>query len=542
AISGFNMVILAGVIERLLENTPLPRLWVGIISVLVIGVYTVFVGGDAAVTRAAVMSGVLVVGRAMNRNTYVPASLAFVALLMSAINPRVLWSVSFQLSFFATLGLALFADPLTRWFDALLDRLFSREVATGLSNFLSEPIIVTIAALIPTLPLTALYFNRVSLVQLPVNLLIVPVQAAVLISGIAATLVHFVSPPLAQIIYWFDMALLWWSVTVVRWFADVPYAEVDFFMSSEPINLFFTVLIIGAVLQATQPEWALRLWRFLSSRAVFSSVMFASLVAVGLNLAVIATLPDGRMHVYMLDVGHSNGVLVQTPRGAQILIDGGRFPSRLLTQLGDRMPYNDRHIELLVITQPDEFQYGALPAVLNRYSVGAVLTNGQPNLSDAYEELQVALAPYGVQTVTAGYTVEFADGVLLEVLAPYETPELTDSMDATALVTRLSYRNVSFLFSGNVSGAGQAAMLERGAYPLATVMQIPQHGTVRSIHEEFMAQAQPQVYLLQSDRTNLRGDPNPDTLALLDGDLPLLRTDEQGVVHVWTDGARLWTR
>ncbi|MEL7236825.1 MAG: hypothetical protein AAGK74_20140, partial [Chloroflexota bacterium] len=229
-------------------------------------------------------------------------------------------------------------------------------------------------------------------------------------------------------------------------------------------------------------------------------------------------------------------------RGAQILIDGGRFPSRLLTQLGDRMPYNDRHIELLVITQPDEFQYGALPAVLNRYSVGAVLTNGQPNLSDAYEELQVALAPYGVQTVTAGYTVEFADGVLLEVLAPYETPELTDSMDATALVTRLSYRNVSFLFSGNVSGAGQAAMLERGAYPLATVMQIPQHGTVRSIHEEFMAQAQPQVYLLQSDRTNLRGDPNPDTLALLDGDLPLLRTDEQGVVHVWTDGARLWTR
>ncbi|MEM6529579.1 MAG: hypothetical protein AAF653_14875, partial [Chloroflexota bacterium] len=150
--------------------------------------------------------------------------------------------------------------------------------------------------------------------------------------------------------------------------------------------------------------------------------------------------------------------------------------------------------------------------------------------------------PYGVQTVTAGYSVQFDDGVLLEVLGPYETPELTDSMDAHALLTRVSYRDVSFLFTGSLSAAGQGAILERGGYPLATVMQIPQHGTVRSIHEEFMAQAQPQVYLLQSDRTNLRGDPNADTLALLDETNPLLRTDEQGVIYLWTDGARLWSR
>jgi beta-lactamase superfamily II metal-dependent hydrolase len=234
--------------------------------------------------------------------------------------------------------------------------------------------------------------------------------------------------------------------------------------------------------------------------------------------------------------------LIQTPRGAQILIDGGRYPSRLLTQIGDRIPYNDRHIELLVLTQPDEIQYGALPAVLSRYSVGAVFTNGQPNLSDAYEDLQVALAPYDVQTVTAGYTVDFDDGVLLEVLAPYETPELTDSLDANAVVLRLTYRDTSFLFMGDVSAEGQEIILERGGYPLANTMQIPQHGTARAIHEEFLAQVEPQIVLLQSDRANLRGDPDPNTLALFDDDVQVFRTDEMGVVHLATNGTRLWVR
>ncbi len=541
AISGFNMVILAGVVESLLSKTPLRGVWAAVISVTVISVYTVFVGGDAAVVRAAVMSAVLVVGRALNRKTYVPASLAFVAMVMSAISPRVLWSVSFQLSFFATLGLALFADPLTRGFSTLLHTLFPRRLAGGLVDFLSEPIIVTIAALIPTLPLTALYFNRVSLVQLPVNLIIVPVQAAVLISGILATLVNIIAPPVAHVIYWFGMALLWWSVAAVRLFADVPFAEVDLYITSRPIWAFFLLMIVGAVIHATQPAWARRAGRFVRARAVFSTVALVGVAMVGLNTATLLSRPSGDLHVYLLDVGHSNGVFVQTPGGAQVLIDGGRFPSRLLTQIGDRMPYYDRHIELVVITQPDETQYGALTAVLNRYSIGAALTNGQPNLSDAFEELQTALAPYDVVTGTAGYRVQFEDGVLLEVLSPAQTPELTDSLDDNVLLLRLTYRDTAFLFTSDLSREAQAALVEDGALPRAQVLQIPQHGTARALNTDFVTAVQPQVLLLQSDRANFRGDPDPDTLALLPEDVPLYRTDEPGgVVHLRTDGTTLW--
>ncbi len=543
AISGFNMVILAGVVESLLSQSPLRGRAAAFIALAVIGVYTVFVGANAAVVRAAVMTAVLVVGRALNRKTYVPASLALVALLMSAANPRVLWDVSFQLSFFATLGLALFSDPLARTFDTLLERVLPPNAAAGVSGFLSEPVIVTLAALVPTLPLTALYFNRVSLVQIPVNLLIVPVQAVVLVSGIAATLVNRVAPPVAQVIYWFDMVLLWWSVTVVRVFADLPFAEVEFYTGSAPIVVFFVAMTAGAVGYATQPEWVLAVARFARTRAVFNTTMLVGVVMVGLNIASLRSRPDGDLHVWLLDVGHSNGVLVQTPAGAQLLIDGGRFPSRLLTQIGDRMPFHDRHIEVLAVTQPDEFQYGALPALLRRYDVGAVLTNGQPNLSAAYAELQTALAPFDGVTVTAGYTVQFGDGVRLEVLGPQHPPELTDSLDRYALVLRLTYGEAAFLFTSDLSVEGQADLLGAGYDPVAQVMQLPQHGTTRSLDAVFLGRVQPQVVLLQADATNRRGDPDPDVITRLQdyrAGIPLFRTDASGVVHIRTDGQTLW--
>ncbi len=543
AISGFNMVILAGVVESLLSQSPLRGQTAAFIALAVICVYTVFVGANAAVVRAAFMTGVLVVGRALDRKTYVPASLALVALGMSLINPRVLWDVSFQLSFFATLGLALFADPFTHAFNALLERTLPPNLSTGISGFLSEPVIVTLAALVPTLPLTALYFNRVSLVQIPVNLLIVPVQAAVLVSGILATLVNIVAPPVAQIIYWFDMALLWWSVAVVRFFADLPFAEVEFYAGSEPIVLFFLALIGGAVGYATQPDWLLALARFARTRAVFNTLMLLGVVAVGLNIASLRAQPDGDLHVWLLDVGHSNGVLIQTPGGAQVLIDGGRFPSRLLTQVGDRMPFHDRHIDVIAITQPDEFQYGALPALLRRYDAGAVLTHGQPNLSAAYAELQTALAPFDVVTVTAGYTVQFDDGVLLEVLGPQQTPELTNSLDRFTMVLRLTYGETAFLFTSDLSAAGQTDLLDAGHDPVAQVLQLPQHGTTRALDEAFLERVQPQVVLLQADAANRRGDPDPDVITLLQdyrADLPLFRTDENGVIHIRADGETLW--
>jgi competence protein ComEC len=107
-------------------------------------------------------------------------------------------------------------------------------------------------------------------------------------------------------------------------------------------------------------------------------------------------------------------------------------------------------------------------------------------------------------------------------------------------VLRVSYGDISFLLPSDLSEAGQTKLLQSGELLVSTVMQLPNHGTIRSLEADFVKTVQPQVVILQSDRANRIGDPNPDTLKLL-GDTPLLRTDQGGTIHLWTDGHELWS-
>jgi competence protein ComEC len=279
---------------------------------------------------------------------------------------------------------------------------------------------------------------------------------------------------------------------------------------------------------------------FVRSQLVVVSMSLSGAAIIILMASVYFSRPDDQLHVWFLDVGHSNAVLIETPGGSQILVDGGRFPSRLLTSIGDRLPFTDREIELMIITQPNEFNYAAATSVLDRYDIGVALTNGQPNLSDSFVELESKLAVHDIVVARAGYTVEFDDGAKFEILNPQTLPTLGDSINDNALVLRLSYGDVSFLLTSDLSAEAQIELSEAENYPLATVLQLPQHGTARSLERDFIEAVQPQAVVVQADRANRRGDPDPAILAMLDKDTPVFRTDEDGVVHLWTNGESLW--
>jgi competence protein ComEC len=529
AISGFNMTVLSGVVIGLLKRLKMRRSYAAAISVGVIVAYTMFVGANPAVLRAAIMSGLLVIGTVLRRDTYLPASLAFAAMVMSLLNPLVLWDVSFQLSFFATLGIALFAKPLSARFDSVLTRWF-RSGARLLSAVLTEPLVVSIAALSLALPLTMLYFGQVSPFILLVNLLIMPVQPALLLIGGVATLTAAISPVIAQVMYWIDLLPLSWTIGVVRLFATLPSYEV--FVSANLISAFFVVVLGAAMIKGMQPKWTIKgvafNWRKLA--------LLGAVCGLGITLLSVAlyiSKPDGLLHVWLLDMGDSDAVLIQTPRGAHFLIDGGRYPSRLLTAIGDHLPFNNHALEVLFITQPDEAQYGALPDVIDRYDVGVVINQGQPNLAEAYKALQTKLAAHPTINARAGYSLTTDDGVRIEALNPAAQPALGDSLDRNALVLKLSYGDVSFLLTSELSTAGQQALMKLGNRIEASMLQIPQQGAIHSLDAEFVQAVAPQVAIVQGD------NPDPDTLSVV-GDVPLYRTDQGGTIDLSSDGHNLW--
>lgn len=536
AISGFNMAIISGVVMGFLNRVTSRRKLAVVVGIGVLILYTIFVGANASVVRAAIMCSVLVIAPLFKRKTYVPTTLAFVALVMSALNPTVLWDVSFQLSFFATLGLALFATPLSQRFEGLLFRLFPPPFARTARDWLTEPLIVSIAAQITTLPLIILYFGSLSPVTLIVNLLVLPVQPALMILGALAVGTGLIVPIIGQLLFWLDMLFLAWTIGVVRAFAALPFASVTVGVDPRWIVAFLVIVIGGALMHAAEPRGWQAVGNFVRRRAVLYATAFSGFAIVFLTGAIFVSRPDGKLHVWWLDMGQSNAILLQTPGGAHVLVDGGRYPSRLLTDLGDRLPFNDRTIEVLVITQPDEFDYSALPSVLERYDIGITLTNGQNNLGDPFKALQAALTGHQIVPVRAGYSLDLDDGVRLDVLNPPRTPALGDSLDDNTLVLRVSYGQAAFLLTGDLSAKGQAALLNTHLPLTAAVMQLPEHGAIRTLDADFVKAVQPQIVVLQSDPAD---PPDPDTLKRL-GATPLYRTDQGGTVHLWTDGHALW--
>jgi competence protein ComEC len=115
-ISGSNVALivalLLGVSRRLVGRWAIGVALVGIVA------YTVLVGAEASVLRAALMGGLVVVAAGVGRRSTALISLAVACWLMRLVNPQTLYDVGFQLSAVATLGLILFASRLTTWLSA----------------------------------------------------------------------------------------------------------------------------------------------------------------------------------------------------------------------------------------------------------------------------------------------------------------------------------------------------------------------------------------------------------------------------------------
>ncbi len=162
AISGFNISIIAGIFLIFFSRF-LGQKRGAIVAILGIVLYTFIVGADPAVVRAAIMGGFAILAKQLGRRQTALNTLSLVALIMAVINPLVLWDVGFQLSFFATLGLILYATPFSQVANGIITRFFPISTAEKFAELFSEFVLLTLAAQLTTIPIMAYHFQRISL-------------------------------------------------------------------------------------------------------------------------------------------------------------------------------------------------------------------------------------------------------------------------------------------------------------------------------------------------------------------------------------------
>lgn len=410
AISGYNFSVLIA-----LASVPAVRLFgrrrAFPILLLSVFAYAVLVGASAAVLRAAIMGALTLWATYLGRQTAALNSLFTAAFVMTFLDPFTLGDAGFQLSFAATLGLVLYTRPLQGAAERGLSRLFGTERAQQIVSVLSDAVIVTMAAQITTLPLLIVNFRQFSFLTLLVNALVLPAQTGVMILGGLALLAGLIWLPLGQIVGWGAWLFLTYTIQLIHLFALVPGIAIDLGYV-DPLWGVAYVTVLAALTHwfTRDKEQRMNIKARLSNispRAVLPVIgVFALLAALA-----ISWQPDGKLHVHVLNID-GMPVFVQTPLGRQILIGGSNSPSALLATLGNRMPFWDRDIDLVVVPKADQRSLNGLLAVIDRYSIGAILSVEIGDNRASREWLDVISAK-SIAIVDVGSGVGFEDGVSL---------------------------------------------------------------------------------------------------------------------------------
>ncbi len=275
-------------------------------------------------------------------------------------------------------------------------------------------------------------------------------------------------------------------------------------------------------------------WRWVMALAAVAAVAWLALRG----------LPDGRLHVYFLDVGQGDAILVTAPDGRQILVDGGPSPTALLSELGDLLPFWDRDLDLVVLTHPDGDHVTGLIPLLDRYRVAQVLDVPQSDTAASAAAWRERLAAAKTPRAYAQRGMRLLVGDLrITVLNPAATPMRGTASDENnnAIVLRLDYGQTSLLLTGDAETEAEAAMIAAGLSLRADVLKVGHHGSNGSTSAPFVAAVAPRVAVIQVGADNTFGHPSPDVLKRLAG-VQVYRTDQQGRIEVVSDGRLVWVK
>ena len=568
AISGWNIAMVAGLVAALLGTWARRRR--AVVTVAAIALYTILAGASPSVLRAAVMAGVALLARETGRPGTAARALAWAVVLLLVVGPATVADAGFQLSAAATAGLLAWGTPLAAHLRARLP---------SLPRFVVEGLAVSFAAQAATLPIVLLSFGRLAPLSPLLNLLVVPLVPLAMATGTLALVGGLMAgagaPALVATLLGLPGALvIGLMVTLVQAAAGLPFAGVTLpppggaalgGVAAAMLLLVGARRRISGLLGSRRPRAPLSRRRqgpgsasppaarpdrpdprpLRSDRAVRALAMVLALV-VATAVVAAAARPDGRVHVVVLDVGQGDAILVETPGGGRLLVDGGPDPDRLLVALDARIPPWDRRIDLVVVTHPHEDHVGGLPLLVERYRVGRLLEPGMPGPGPAYAALETALAHEGVHSgrlsAGDGFTL---DDVSFRVLWPDRSavppapPDTGTGINNVSIVLLGSFGTQRFLLTGDAEEGIDPILVARGL-PRVDVLKVAHHGSRTATTDALLSAIRPAVALISVGAKNTFGHPARATIdRLIAHGIATFRTDLDGTLDVALDGSAL---
>lgn len=277
-------------------------------------------------------------------------------------------------------------------------------------------------------------------------------------------------------------------------------------------------------------------------------------------------LSDGKLHIVFCDVGQGDAIYIKTPKGSDILVDGGP-DEKVLGCLFHHMPFWDRNIEMMVLSHPQADHLTGLISVASRYSLSYFVTSPAGNVSLGYKKLVDLIKNNGVRVknVYTGEVIDFGDGVSFRVVWPEKEwtkrqvdlasginggiGEIGDAggiLGASTIDKELNDFSTMILvqmgeFDTLLSGDGdsriESMVLADNLFPSIEVLKVPHHGSKTAMTEKFIQTIHPSLSVISVGKDNKYGHPVDSTIKQIQNmGSQILRTDQKGEIVITSDG------
>jgi competence protein ComEC len=494
--------------------------------------YACLAGFGVSCQRATIMVVVFLLSVMLGKEKETWSTLAIAGLVVLALEPASLFSISFQLSFFAVTGILWLGPPLRNLLSfPVREEATKRTCLTRFYLYFADLTAVTIAATVFLLPLMIFYFHRFSWVVIPANLTVLPVLGVLVLPfGLCAAATFAVSTPLGDSLLraavWgldrmMDYVLFWGSWSWTEAWVITP-------------NRFEVLLLYGLMFFtffALRFGWARK-----------GLVVVLVLFSVNIGYWVHRNFFNPRLKVTFLDVGQGSAALIQFPGKERMLIDGGGFSGGHF-DVGKMVvgPFLLRNkiarIDYLVLSHPDTDHMDGMRFIASQFRPREFWHSGETAVLPAHRELMEILRLKKVPMFSPGQWKEgrMIGDVAVALLHPEEGDiERGLALNDRSLVVKMTYHGKSLLFPGDLERAGEEkVVLHAGRALESDVLLAPHHGSRTSSSRLFLDQVKPRVCVISSGPGNPFSFPNVEVVKRLESmGCRIFRTDRDGAVEV----------
>ncbi len=512
-ISGLHVTFLVGFLSIILK--PKRNLSLALLMAALV-LFSLMTGNAPGTVRATILSILSLLAPRLGRSYHPLTGLSFALLLLLLSNPYAIADVGLQFSFLSTLGIYLLGQPLyRRWLEKLPEK------HTKLLKPLLGVLAISFGSMLLTVPLSALYFGRFSLVAPFANLLTSFSVSFIFLGGLTSVFLGSLIFPLGQ-------ALAALVGLPIRYF---------FFCSTQLSRLPLASIPVDSVYYLLWFLFAYGLlllylfYRAPTKRPILP--LCACTVTLCLSLLLTAkTAQRGDLSLTALDVGQGQSVLLVSGSACAMVDCGGTLTpgdtaATYLQSLGRSK------LDLLILTHLHADHAGGVTELMGRVQISAIALPDVDADSPLRQEIEALAKAQGTSLhyITQTQTVSLGSATL----TLFEPPAGGKDSNELCLSALCTTGNWDALITGDMPAEGEALLTQRHELPDLEALVVGHHGSKHSTGEAFLDALRPEIAVV-SVGYNSYGHPAPETLTRLKAvGAAVYRTDENGTITLYAN-------